>query len=160
MDKKEQPYAIMTDDDKKNLKYIGTSLNNAIRSGCELSESMYAEKERFDRLIQGNVLKEDVVVYRGATCQEYEASLARERGYSDEYLYYDGYVYCALSRGYYFNSSVRMIITVPAGTHYLYTGEYSNTPDTDEFVLGIGTGLKINKEERVNDCTYLWLTVV
>ena len=154
---KEKPYQHMTDDDKDLLRTIGTNINKAARSGEEDNATRL-----YDRLIQNNVLKEKIVVYRGVVNQDYERRLAKEHGLSNEYLYYNGYIFCSLNIGtYYWNSrKTRLIISLPAGTHYLYTGEYSNTPESNEIILDKNSILRIDNEEYCNGEHYMWLTLV
>lgn len=153
---KEKPYQHMTDDDKDLLRTIGTNINKAARNGEENNATRI-----YDRLIRNNVLKEKLVVYRGVVNQDHERRLAKEQGLSNEYLYNNGYIFCSLNAGtYYWNSrKTRMIISLPAGTHYLYTGEYSNTPESNEIILGKNSILRIDNEKDCNGEHYMWLTL-
>ena len=46
-------------------------------------------------------------------------------------------------------------IHIPAGTNYLFTGEYSNTPDSNELILDIGTVLKIIEMKQNGEIIYI-----
>lgn len=152
---KEKPYQYMTEKDKRILPSIGISINVVARGGKEEHSTKI-----FDQLIRENVLKEDLVVYRGVDNQDYERNLAKKRKLDDKYLYYNGYIFCSLNADTsYWNRSIRMIIFLPAGTHYLYTGEYSNTPESNEIILDKNSILRIDNEEDYNGKHYMWLTL-
>lgn len=153
---KEKPYQHMTEEDKEVLPKIGTSINKVARSGG-VEKSIHI----FDRLIRDNILKEDIVIYRGAISQNYESLLAQKHNLESNYLYYDGYVFCSLNADtYYWNHPTRMIISLPAGSHYLFTGEYSNTPESNEIILARNSILRINKEQNIGTKHYIWAELV
>lgn len=152
----EKPYQHMTEYDKNTLPTIGISINAAARRGKEDPSTQI-----FDRLLRENVLKEDLVVYRGVDNQDYERNLAKERELENNYLYYDGYIYCSLNADTtYWNRSTRMIIFLPADSHYLFTGEFSNTPESDEIILDKSSILQIDKELNYQGKHYMWATLV
>lgn len=149
---KENPYQHMTEHDKSVLPSIGTSINKVARSGKDDDATRI-----FDRLIRENILKEDLVVYRGVVDHDYESSLAKKRNLDHNCLYYDGYIFCSLNADtYYWNRQTRMIILLPAGSHYLFTGQYSNTKESNEIILNRNSVLRINKEADIGDRHYLW----
>lgn len=153
---KENPYQHMTESDKNVLPSIGISINKAARSGKEDNATRI-----FDRLIRENVLKEDLVVYRGVVDQDYESCLALKQNLDHNYLYYDGYIFCSLNAdSYYWNHRTRMIISLSAGSHYLFTGEYSNTDESNEIILDKNSVLRINKEVDIGDRHYIWAELV
>lgn len=153
---KEKPYKYMTEDDKRILPSIGTNINSVVRRGKE-DNATYI----FDRLIGENSLKDSVVVYRGVNDQNYERRLAQEHGFDKNYLYYNGYIFCTLNNDtYYWNTQTRMIISVPAGSHYLFTGEYSNTPESNEIILDKNSVLYIEKEEKICGKNYMWVKLI
>lgn len=153
---KEKPYQYMTEEDKCILPKIGISINSAVRRGKD-----DISIQIFDRLIRANVLQEDIVVYRGVEDQEYELSLAKERGLDENYLYSDGYIYCSLNADTsYWNRHIRMIIFLPAGTHYLFTGAFSNTPESNEIILDKNTIMRIDKELYIKGKYYIWVTII
>lgn len=152
----EKPYQYMTEYDKRTLPTIGISINAVARRSKEDPST-----QMFDRLIRENVLKEYLVVYRGVDNQDYECNLAKARGLENNYLYYDGYIYCSLNADTtYWNRSTRMIIFLPAGSHYLFTGEFSNTPESDEIILDKSSILRIDKELNYQGKHYMWATLV
>lgn len=153
---KENPYQHMTEQDKNVLPRIGTSINKAARSGHEDNATHI-----FDRLIRENVLKENLVVYRGVNDQKYESSLAQKHNLDRKYLYYNGYIFCSLNPdSYYWNRKTRMIISLSAGTHYLFTGKYSNTAESNEIILDKNSVLRIEKEENIGERHYIWAELV
>ena len=154
---KERPYQHMTVSDQEQLPKIGTIINITARKDKEDNTTRL-----YDRLIRNSVLKEKLVVYRGVDNQDYERRLAKERGLSNKYLYYNGYIFCSLNADtcYWNSRKTRMIISLPAGTHYLYTGEYSNTPESNEIILDKNSILRIDNEEDCNGKHYMWLTLV
>ena len=153
---KEKPYQYMTEQDKAVLPTIGIIVNKVVRSGNEDESTRI-----FDRLFRANTLGEDLVVYRGVNSQDYEASLARKHNLDSNCLYYDGYIFCAMNiDSWYWNHKTRMIISVPAGSHYLFTGEYSNTPESDEIILDRNSILRVTKEADVGDKHYIWADLV
>ena len=153
---KENPYQHMTERDKAVLPSIGISINKVARSGDDDESTRI-----FDRLIRDNVLSENLVVYRGVVDQKYESSLARKKKLGSNYLYYDGYIFCSLNAdSYYWNRRTRMIIAISAGSHYLFTGEYSNAAESNEFILDKNSILRIKKEEDICDRHYIWAELV
>lgn len=150
----EQPYEFFTNEDQKKIRRIGTSLNSCIRQGCNL----YSDEafNRFSHLIKCKKLKSPLVVFRGQKSIEYEKKLAKNHGLTSKYLYYNAFVYTSLNQeNYYYYDSVRMKIYIPAGTNYLYTGKYSNTPNSNELVLNIGTILRIIKMTEKEKIIYI-----
>ena len=153
---KENPYQYMTEHDKKVLSSIGVSVNSVARSGNEDNATRI-----YDRLIRKNVLSESLIVYRGVENQDYESGLARKHSLDRNYLYYDGYIFCSLNTGsYYWNRKTRMIISLSAGSHYLFTGKYSNTAESNEIILDKGSVLRIKKETDIGDRHYIWAELV
>ena len=153
---KENPYQYMTEYDKSMLPSIGISVNRVARSGNEDNGTRI-----LDRLIRKNVLKEELVVYRGVANQDYEFGLAAKHNLDRNHLYYDGYIFCSLNAdSYYWNRRTRMIITLPAGSHYLFTGEYSNTAESNEIILARNSVLHIKKEADIGDRHYIWAELV
>lgn len=153
---KEKPYQYMTDEDKRTLPMIGISINSTARRGKE-----DISIQIFDRLIGKNVLNEDLVVYRGVIDQNYERNLAKERGLDNNYLYSNGYIYCSINADTsYWNRSTRMIISLPAGAHYLFTGNFSNTPESNEIILDRDSILRIDKEFDYQGKHYMWVTLL
>ena len=149
---RENPYQHMTEEDKCKLPSIYTSVNYAARSGNEDDGTRI-----FDRLIQKNVLKEDLIVYRGVVDQVYESKMAMKKNLDCNYLFYNSYVFCSLNPGSsYWTRKTRMIISVPAGSHYLFTGEYSNTPESNEIILDRNSVFRITKEDDVGERHYIW----
>lgn len=151
----ENPYEYFNEEDKVKIKRIGTTLNNQVRRGINLnSDDAF---NRFRRLLYSKQLKEPLVVFRGQKSIEYERKLAKEHNLNEKkYLYYDGFLYTSLyENSCYYRDNVRMKIYIPEGTNYLFTGEYSNTPDTQELVLGLGTTLKILKKKRIRKNIYI-----
>lgn len=150
----EQPFEFFDDEDKEKIRKIGTSLNSCLRNGVNLdSDDAF---NRFRRLINSKKLKENLIVFRGQKSIEYERTLAKKHGMKNEYLYYNSFVYTSLyEENYYYYDNVRIKIHIPAGTNYLFTGKYSNTPDTNELVLNVGTILKILKMEEIGKNIYI-----
>lgn len=150
----EKPYEFFTDEDKEKIKKIGTTLNNCIRKGRNM-ENDEAYK-LFERLVKSKQLKKPLVVYRGQQTIKYEIELAERQNMEKNYLYYNGFVYTSLNKSWYYNcSNVKMKIYIPKGTNYLYTGEYSNTPESNEMVLDVGTILKIMRKEIKDKVEYI-----
>lgn len=159
--KSENPYSAMTAEDKRLICTIGTSLNNAIRNSQPLWENMQEEKDRFDRLISQKKLCNDLVVFRGVDSIEYERKLAKTQGLTKDFLYHNGFVYTSLLENqYYCGRNIILKILIPADTNYLFTGKYSNTPETQELILGVGTILKIEKIIRCKKKTYIYAYVI
>lgn len=151
----ENPYECFTEEDKEKLKRIGTTLNSQVRKGINLdSDDAF---NRVKRLIGCRQLKKPLVVFRGQRSIKYEKKLAKEHNICKKnYLYYDGFLYTSLyENNYYYHNNVRMKIYIPEGTNYLFTGQYSNTPDTQELILDIGTTLKILNKKRVKRNIYI-----
>lgn len=46
-------------------------------------------------------------------------------------------------------------IHIPAGANYLFTGEYSNIPDSNELILDVGTALKIIRRKQNGEIIYI-----
>lgn len=154
--KKENPYQHITEQDKRILPSIGTTINSIVRRGKEDDAT-----HMFDRLIEKNTLKDDIVVYRGVTNQDYERDLAQKRGLGDSYLYYDGYIFCSLNADtHYWNRQIRMIISVSAGSNYLFTGKYSNTAESNEIILNRNSILQIEKEADFGNRHYMWVKLI
>ncbi len=152
----EEPYQHMGDQDKRVLPSIGISINKVVRMGNEDNGTRI-----FDRIIRDNTLKENLIVYRGVTNQDYESRLAQKYNLGSNYLYYDGYIFCSLNAGpYFWDRKTKMIISVPSGSHYLFTGEYSNAPESDEIILDRNSVLEIKKEEDIGDKHYIWAELV
>lgn len=150
---KENPHEGITKKEKMIINKIGTSLNNAIISGYELSSKSQSERDLIQRLIKNHVLKESIMVNRGVKSIKHELKLARNEGLSKKHLFHNGFVYTSLLPllGAY-NREINLNILIPAGTPYLYTGVFSNTfgpypPKTEitnddkvgELILDIGT---------------------
>lgn len=155
----EQPYEFFTSEDKKEISKIGTSLNNCIRKGYNLNFDKAFN--RFKCLIKYKKLKNSLVVFRGQESIEYEKGLAKNHGLNGNYLYYNAFVYTSLNEeNYYYHTNIRMKIYIPAGTKYLFTGKYSNTPDSNELVLDVGTILKIINMRKKKKVTYITAIVI
>lgn len=150
----EQPFEFFNIEDKEKIRRIGTSLNNCLRNGTNLeSDEAF---NIFKRLINSKKLKENLIVFRGQKTIEYEKALAKKHGMKNEYLYYDGFVYTSLyEENYYYHDNVRIKIHIPAGTNYIFTGEYSNTPGSNELILDVGTVLKIIKKKQNREIIYI-----
>lgn len=162
--KYENPHQGITEEEKIEINRIGTSLNNAIRKGYKLDPYTQNQKDLFQRLINRSVLKQSIVVHRAVESIEYELKLASEKGLSNRHLYHDGFVYTSLLESY--KNRIHLNIVIPAGTHYLYTGTFSNVcgvyPSLNgsinddmvgELILDIGTILKIDKKSRKGKLT-------
>lgn len=150
----EKPYEFFTDEDKEKIKRIGTTLNNCIRTGRNMENDKAFNM--FERLINSKRLENPLVVYRGQQAIEYEIGLAERQNMGKNYLYYNGFIYTSLNKSWYYNSSnVRMKIYIPKGTNYLYTGQYSNAPESNELVLDVGTTLKIIRREKKDKIEYI-----
>lgn len=154
--KKENPYQYMTEEDKHILPSIGTTINLVVRRGKEDNAT-----HMFDRLIGKNILKDDIVIYRGVANQDYERDLAKKHGLGDKCLYYDGYIFCSLNADtHYWNRQIRMIISVSAGSNYLFTGKYSNTVNSNEIILNRNSVLQIEKEADFGNIHYMWVKLI
>lgn len=160
----ENPYDGITEKEKGEINRIGTSLNNVIRQGS-ITSGMQYQKDLLQRLIQNHTLKESIIVHRGVDSVEYELKLAKENGLSSGFLYHNAFVYTSLLEAY--NRKIHLNIIIPAGTHYLYTGSFSNTcgiyPPLEglenedmvgELILDIGTVFKIDKIRRKSNILF------
>lgn len=146
--KSEDPYKYFTDDDKEKIIRVGTSLNNRICNQEDMS--MDEAFNRFNRLMRSKQLKKSIVVFREQDSIDYEMELAKGNGLAEDYLY----VYTALCSKYY-NRQYKMKIYIPAGTNYIFTGEYSNVADVQELILNVGTVLRILKRKEKDDHIYI-----
>lgn len=160
----EDPHNGITEAEKEEINGIGTTLNNALRYGHILDCYTQRQKDLFQRLINKNSLKESIVVHRAVESIEYELALAKNKGFSNDCLYHNAFVYTSLLEAY--QRQIHLNILIPAGTHYLYTGSFSNTcgvyPPLEgsinedivgELILDIGTVLKIDKKRKKGKLT-------
>ena len=160
----ENPYERITEKEKLIINRIGTSLNNVIRQRSNLSGDILFQKELLQRLIKNHTLKEDIIVHRGVDSINYETKLANGKGYTENYLYHNGFVYTTLLFDYTYYRNVHMNILIPKGTNYLFTGYFSNIAANDlrdsdskynagdgELILDIGTVFKIDKKQVIID---------
>lgn len=82
---KENPHEGITEKEKMIINKIGTSLNNAIISGYELSSKSQSERDLIQRLIKNHVLKESIMVNRGVKSIKHELKLARNEGLGSDF---------------------------------------------------------------------------
>ena len=53
-----------------------------------------------------------------------------------------------------------MIISVSAGSNYLFTGKYSNTAESNEIILNRNSVLQIEKEADFGNRHYMWVKLI
>lgn len=148
------PYEYFNEEEKEKIKRIGTTLNSQVRSGINLNSDDASNK--FRSLISCKQLKEPLVVSREQKSIGYEKSLQKNMILAKKDLYYDGFLYASLyENSYYYRDNVRLKIYIPEGINYLFTCEYSNTQDTQELILDVGTTLKILKYKRIRKNIYI-----
>lgn len=166
----EKPYSFFTESDKLQIPKVGTSLNSNIYNNNEYIVGFQKEqKNMFLRLINQNILKHDIIVYRHVNSISDLRDYALEQGYSNEYLSSKIFVYTSLLRNNGLSGKYELIIRIPAGSHYLYTGIYSNMvgansdkseedrrrDNVGEIILNIGSVFQIVKETRRGECTII-----
>lgn len=155
--KLENPHEFLTEEEKVKISKVHTTLNNSIRRG----ETINLDRDFFDSIISRKNLQKGLIVYRGVKTCDYERELAKARGLEKDKLFFNGFIYTSLYRNNYYNNNIiEQKIYVPKGKNYLFTGQYSNTPETKELVLPRDTTLKILKEENKNGKVYMTLMVV
>lgn len=162
----ENPYEDITDKEKLIINHIGTSFNNVIRKNpySALDKETKYGIDLLQRLIKSHSLKENLIVHRGVDSIKYETKLACSKGYTEDYLYHDGFVYTTLLFDCTYYRNVYMNILIPKGTNYLFTGYFSNIAANDlrnsdskynagdgELILDIGTVFKIDKKQVIID---------
>lgn len=140
----------LTITEEKNL-YAYTkseSINNDIRMGEKLSFCNEKTDMYLSKIIDENIIKESIVVYRGITKEAYECM---KKAYKDKYPYSvdnnklleKAYMSTSLIDGNELKSYYKLIIVVPKGTHAIYIGDISCSPKQVELLLGKNTVLEV-----------------
>lgn len=163
----ENPYHYFTDSDKKQIPKVNTSLNHdIIEYGEDIGNDQKEQKSMFLRLIDQNVLNHDIIVYRHVNSISDMREYALEQGFSNEFLCSKIFVYTSLLRNNGIPGKCELIIRIPTGSHYLYTGIYSNMvgansdkseeerrrDNVGEIILNIGSVFKIIRETKRGNC--------
>lgn len=162
----ECPHSNITECEKHIVNGIGTELNNVLRNGETLNLHSEQQKNLLQKLIYNHSLKENIIVHRGVDSISYERSLAQNMHLPSNRLYHNAFVYTSLLEPEIYKRKIQLNIVVPAGTHYLFTGTFSNTcgpypplngteseDNVGEMILDIGTIFVIDKKRKKGKIT-------
>lgn len=142
----------LTITEEKNLyAYTNSeSINKEIRMGEKLSSCNEKTDMYLSKIIDENIIKESIVVYRGIIKEAYECM---KKAYKDKYPYSvdnnklleKAYMSTSMLKEKIIHSDYQLRIVVPKGTHAIYIGNISYSPSQVELLLGKNTVLEIIK---------------